>query len=312
MLVLDGEIFIVDWNNHVVRKVDAGGFIWRAMGSGVHGDDSDGPALEVNLNHPDNIAIGPTGDFYIAGWHNWKIKKVDRNTYMVSSVAGTDDGFAGDGGPATEARISLPSSVVWDRAGSMYITDQGNTRIRKVDGLGIITTFAGGESGYADGVGEAARFAWPTGTDSYPAGKMDLAAGGEDIYLADTENHRIRKIHIATRTVTTVAGTGAAGLSGDGGPALAASFNHPTDVACTPDGGLFVADAGNHVVRRIDPDGTVRTVAGTGVPGRSPDGTPAASALLHRPSGLYWDDRSRTLYIADTFNHQVRRVKLAL
>jgi hypothetical protein len=310
MVVSGGDLYVVDWNNHVIRKVDAAGVITRAIGSGVHGDDSDGPALEVNLNHPDNIAIGPTGDFYICGWHNWKIKKVDHNTFMVSSPVGTDDGFEGDGGPATSARISLPSSVVWDDAGNMYVTDQGNTRIRMIDAQGLIWTFAGGDKGYADGAGETARFAWPTGTDSYPGGKMDIAGNGEEFFLADTENHRIRKIRIASRMVTTIAGTGAAGYSGDGAAAMAAQFNEPTDIACTPRGDIFVADAGNHVVRRIDASGAITTVAGTGVSGVSPDGTVATVARLNRPSGIYWDEPTRTLFIADTFNHQVKRVTL--
>jgi sugar lactone lactonase YvrE len=192
----------------------------------------------------------------------------------------------------------------------MYISDQGNTRIRRVDGAGIISTFAGGAEGFADGVGEAARFAWPTGTDSYPAGKMDVSADGAFLFLADTNNNRIRRIEVATRTVTTVAGTGAPGYAGDGGPALEALFNRPTDVASTPDGGLFIADSFNHVIRRIEPDGTVRTVVGKGVRGSSPDGAPVLDARLNRPSGISWDEASRTLYIADSFNHQVKKVKL--
>lgn len=310
MVVSGAELFIVDWNNHVIRKVDAAGIISMGMGSGIHGDDSNGPALEVNLNHPTNMAVGPTGDFYICSWHNWKIKKVDRNTLMVSSPVGTDNGFAGDGGLATEARISLPSSVVWDGAGNMYVTDQGNTRIRMIDAQGIIWTFAGGDKGFVDAAGEAARFAWPTGTDSYPGGKMDRSGDGSSFYLADTENHRIRRIDIETGMVTTIGGTGVAGHSGDNGSALDAQFNEPTDIACTPGGDIYVADAANHVVRKIDRRGVVTTVAGTGNAGFSPDGTIATDAAMNRPSGVYWDDATSTLFIADTFNHQVKKVKL--
>jgi sugar lactone lactonase YvrE len=139
---------------------------------------------------------------------------------------------------------------------------------------------------------------------------MDLAASGDAFYVADTENHVVRKVTIATREVTTFAGTGAAGYSGDGGPALAAQFNQPTDIACAPSGDVFVADAANHAVRKIDPSGIVTTVAGTGVAGASGDGVVATSARLNKPSGLFWDEPTRTLYIADTFNHQVKRVTL--
>lgn len=310
VIVSGTDLYIADWNNHVIRKVDANGIISRAMGSGVHGDDSDGPVLSVNLNHPVNVAISPSGDFYISVWHNWKIKKVDKTTLMVSSVAGTDNGFAGDNGPALDARISLPSCVVWDRGGDMYISDQGNTRIRMVDTEGIITTFAGGDAGFADGVGEAARFNWSTGTNAYPGGKMDVSADGNDVFVADTENHRIRKVNFATREVTTIAGTGVAGYDGDGGSALAARFTQPTDVACTPAGVIYVADSGNNVIRKIDPSGIVTTVAGSGQTGYSPDATRAIDAALYKPSGIWWDDASSTLYIADTFNQQVKKVKL--
>ncbi len=310
VIVSGSDIYISDWNNHVIRKVDANGIISRAMGSGVHGDDSDGPVLEVNLNHPVNVAISPAGDFYISVWHNWKVKKVDKTTLMVSSIVGSDNGFAGDNGPAVNAQISLPSCVVWDRAGDMYISDQGNTRIRMIDTQGIITTFAGNAKGYVDGVGEGARFNWSTGTNAYPGGKIDMSADGNDIFVADTENHRIRKVNIATREVTTIAGNGTSGYAGDGGPALGAQFSQPTDIACTPAGIVYVADSNNNVIRKIDLNGVVTTVAGSGERGYSADATRAIDAALNKPSGIYWDDATSTLYIADSFNQQVKRVKL--
>lgn len=306
-----GELLIADWNNHVIRAVGTDGKIRRIMGSGDHGDDSNGPALEINLNHPDGIAIGPDGNIYVSGWHNWKIKMCDVATGMVTSVAGNDNGFGGDGGPAILAAISLPSCVVWDHDLNMYISDQGNNRIRKVDGDGIITTFAGGNKGFTDGVGGEALFAFPNGTDAYPGGRIDMSADGRYMYVADTENNRIRQIELATRIVTTIGGTGSATYSGDGGPAASAGFNYPTDVACTPEGDIFVADAKNHVVRRIDADGVVTTVAGTGVLGVSPDGTLATEANLDTPSALFYHAATRTLYIADTYNSQIKKVRFA-
>lgn len=312
-LVMDaaGELIIADWNNHVIRAVGTDGRIRRIMGSGIHGDDSNGPALEVNLNHPDGVAIGPDGNIYISGWHNWKIKKCDVSTMVISSVCGSDNGFGGDGGPATAAAISLPSSVVWDQHHNMYLSDQGNNRIRKIGTNGIIRTFAGGSKGFVDGTGPGVKFAFPNGTDAYPGGRIDVSADGLYIYVADTENNRVRRIELATQVVRTIAGTGDATYSGDGAQATAAGFNYPTDIACTPEGDMFVADSRNHVVRKIDADGVVTTVAGTGVRGVSPDATVATDANLDTPSALYYNATTRTLYISDTYNCQIKKVRFA-
>ncbi|TPW09636.1 MAG: serine/threonine protein kinase, partial [bacterium] len=165
------------------------------------------------------------------------------------------------------AAISLPSSVVWDQHHNMYLSDQGNNRIRKIGTNGIIRTFAGGSKGFVDGTGPGVKFAFPNGTDAYPGGRIDVSADGLYIYVADTENNRVRRIELATQVVRTIAGTGDATYSGDGAQATAAGFNYPTDIACTPEGDMFVADSRNHVVRKIDADGVVTTVAGTGAVG---------------------------------------------
>ncbi|MBI1923143.1 hypothetical protein HYR99_02720 [Candidatus Poribacteria bacterium] len=303
-----GEVYILDWNNHCVRKIETNGTISRFIGSGHLGDDSTGPCNTIDLNHPTGLTIGPSGDFWLAAWHNWKIKKIDKNTLDTSAPIGTSQGFFGDGAPANQAKLDLPSSVVFDAAGVMYISDQANQRIRKVDTQMIITTFAGGAKGYSDGIGEAAQFSFPRGSDAVPGGKIAMSAPGDAIYVADTENHRIRRIDLATAEVTTIAGTGAAGWSGDNGPALSAQMNYPTDVAAGADGSIYIADSRNHVIRKIDPFGIITTVAGTGEAGYSPDGTPAKSAKLNLPSGVFVTGDG-TLYIADTFNHQVKKVK---
>jgi len=302
-----GELYILDWNNHCVRQVKTGGTILRVIGSGQLGDESNGPADAINLNHPTGLTLGPTGDLWLAAWHNWKVKRINRTTWETSAPIGTSQGFSGDGGPANQAKLDLPSSVVFDPAGVIYISDQGNQRIRKVDTQMIITTFAGGTKGYADGVGEAAQFSFPKGSDASPGGKIAISDRGDLIYVADTENHRIRRIDLATAEVTTIAGTGVAGWSGDNGPALSAQLNYPTDVATGPDHSIYVADSRNHVIRRIAPFGIITTVAGTGEPGYSPDGTPAKSAKLNLPSGVFFTNDG-TLYIADTLNHQVKKV----
>ncbi|MDZ4804724.1 MAG: hypothetical protein SGI90_07695 [Candidatus Eisenbacteria bacterium] len=310
-LVVDaaGEIIVADWNNHVIRAISTDGKIRRIMGSGIHGDDSNGAALEVNLNHPDGVAIGPDGNVYISGWHNWKIKMWDVATGLISSVVGSDNGFSGDGGLATEAAISLPSSVVWDHSHNMYISDQGNNRIRKINTNGIIRTFAGAGRGFTDGVGPGVKFAFPNGTDAYPGGRIDVSADGRYLYVADTENHRVRRIELATQVVTTIGGDGSGAYTGDGGQATLARFNYPTDIACTPEGDIFVADARNHAVRMIAADGQVTTVAGTGIRGVSGDATLATEANLDTPSALYYHVATRTLYISDTYNCQIKKVR---
>jgi len=308
---MEGDVYIVDWNNHCYRKIAQDGTISTAFGSGIHGDDFDGPVRSINLNHPTDVIVGPEGDFYLAVWHNWKIKRVDKNTLYVISPVGTDAGFAGDGGPANLANLFLPSSVVFDQAGNMFISDQGNGRIRKVDTRGTINTFAGRQQkGWRDGYGQFAMFSLQRGPDALPGGKLAITATGDYLYLADQENNRIRKINSVTGEVTTVAGTGGVGYSGDGGQALEAQLNFPCDVTCAPNGDVYVADTHNHVVRKIDASGIITTAAGTGVSGFSPNGTLSTMAMLNNPFGVFFDGKKNTLYIADTYNSQVKRVAI--
>jgi hypothetical protein len=305
-----GDLYITDWNNHVYRSVSPDGIISLRFGSGIHGDDFDGDVRQINLNHPGAMAVGPDGNFYLAVWHNWKIKIVDKNTLYAVSIVGTDAGFSGDGGPANIAQIFLPVDIVFDPAGNMYIGDQGNERIRRVTPEGTINTFAGRQAqGWRDGYGLLAQFAFSQGNDAFPGGKLAIDAAGENLYVADQLNNRIRKINIADQWVSTVAGSGTPGYSGDGGPAIDAELNYPCDVVCAPNGDIYVADTRNNVVRRIDPDGIITTVVGTGVAGVSPNGTSAEKAMLNYVSGLCFDGKTNTLYLADTYNSQIKKVR---
>jgi DNA-binding beta-propeller fold protein YncE len=207
--------------------------------------------------------------------------------------------------------MDLPSSAVFDFDGNMYVSDQANFRIRKIDTSGMITTFAGsGERGFADGIGIEAKFDAPKGPDAGPGGKIAIDDDRTTLYVADTFNHRVRKIDLTTGEVTTIAGNGTASYTGDGGPALAATLNEPIDVYLSHDHDLYVADSRNNVIRKIDANGMISTVAGTGEKGVSPDGTAATEALLNRPMGVVYDESNHTLYIADTFNHMVKKVDL--
>jgi sugar lactone lactonase YvrE len=212
--------------------------------------------------------------------------------------------------------LYLPSSVAFDSLGNMYISDQGNGRIRRIiASSGIIETYAGiGARGFFGDGGPASGAQFDltgslTGTDASPAGKIAIGPDKDEIYVADSGNNRIRHIELATGIIETVAGNGTAGYAGDGGPATSAELNFPTDVAVGPDHSFYIADSHNHVVRKVDLFGRISTVAGTGVAGFSGDGGAATSAKLNLPDGVFVDESS-VLYIADTYNHVVRRVQL--
>jgi uncharacterized protein (TIGR03437 family) len=219
----------------------------------------------------------------------------------ISSFAGNGfPGFAGDGGPAPLAALFQPVSVAADYAGNIYVADQLNHRIRKVDSRGVITTVAGkGTSGFSGDGGPAiaAQLNTPTGIAVDPSGNL---------YIGDVGNQRIRKVDL-NGNITTFAGTGTAGFSGDGGPATQAAFNNGSRTAADAAGNLYVADQSNHRVRKIDATGKVTTFAGTGVAGFSGDGGTAVSALLNNPTALAVDVGG-SVYISDQLNHRIRKV----
>ena len=316
-----GELIIVDWNNHRFRKVSPDGIISAFIGSGFLGDNRTGPALEMDFNHPTQIVKGPNGNWWIAAFHNWCIKEIDANTMMaVQAIGDTSRGYRGDWpenngsiDAAARPRFDLPSSLLFDANGILYFMDQGNTRIRKIDlTTRTIYEWAGGIRGELDGVGTDAEFRFPgsqtVGTGDR-GGTLALSPDKQNIYIADTENHKIRMINIASAVVTTVAGVGTPGWTGDGGPALSAELNYPIDLECADNGDLYIADTHNHVVRRIDATtGIITTVAGSGSIGFSPDGTPATQAKFFNPVGVSYNNRTKTLYISDQYNHQIRKV----
>ncbi len=317
-----GVLYIVDYMNHCIRVVDETGTIERFAGSGIEGDGLSGPANEVGLDRPVNIAFGAANDLWISDWKNCKVKRIDLSDMSISTPIGTDGGYSGDGGPAGQAQLDRPSSVLFgfnDNTGAiftdkMYISDQVNQRIRVVDMLDpqmSITTYAGtGVKGFRDGRWDEAQFSFPDGSDPVPGGRIAWGHHPYGLLIADTENNRIRYINEETQSVFTIAGSGTPGYSGDEDRAFLAELNYPTDILVTIDHEIFIADTYNHVIRKIDAVGHIHTVVGTGVAGSSPDGTPASEAMLNTPSGISWDEATRTLYIADTYNHQVKKVKL--
>jgi sugar lactone lactonase YvrE len=309
-----GRLWIIDWNNHrVLRANGPQGVAEIAVGSGFIGDTRSGPANQADLNHPTSICEDPQGRMVMAGWHNWTIKRINHDGSLEVIVGhGRGPATGGDGGPATQALLDLGVSAEYDSAGNLYIAEQGARRIRKVDAVtGIITTFAGtGQPGFSGDGGPAtqAQFDVARGSDAVPSFKM--AIRDDRLYIADSLNHRIRVIDLASGIIDTFAGNGEEGYAGDGGPARQARLNHPTDVCFGPDGSLYIADAHNHVIRRVRPDGTISTVAGNGTYGFSGDGGSPTQAQLNDPSGVFVD-RTGTLFIADTLNHRIRAMKLS-
>jgi sugar lactone lactonase YvrE len=317
----DGDPYFVDWNNHRIRVMRANGAVRTVAGSGELSDaDSDPnsmpsqapePALMSRLNHPTQVTFDPQGRMLIAAWHNSSVKRVDFTTQMMETVCGTGARtFGGDGGPALRAGLNLPVAVaLHPTTNELYIADQANQRVRRVDSMGVITTVVGdGTAGFGgdDGPAAMARLNNPVGQAAAPAGRIDFDAMG-NLYIADTGNHRVRKVD-ARGVITTVAGTGTPGTMGDGGPATMAQLNGPTDVEIGPDGTLYIADTQNSCVRAVGADGILRTVAGRcGTRGATGDGGSPTAALLDRPYGVETDTHGN-LWIADTYNQRIRLV----
>ena len=302
-----GNIYIADINNDRVRKVDAGGTISTFAGTGSGGYNGDGiPANTAKVSGVHDVAVDTAGNVYIGDQGNSRIRKVDTSTGLISTVAGSGNGgFSGDGGLATAADLSGPSSPVVDAGGNLYFADIGNNRIRKVDANGIITTFAGGGSP-ADNLGDGlaptdGRLIQPHGTAIDADGRL---------LIADLGHRRIRAVGPPPppppSVMTTVAGNGSAGSAGDGGPAIDASITTPYRVAADGNGNFYILDAGARRVRKVDSSGIISTFAGDGTAGGGGDGGLATAAQL-RPFSVGVDPVGN-VFIADADNHRIRKV----
>ena len=304
-----GSLYIADSGNHRIRRVDATtGVITTVAGNGEDDFSGDGgPATQARLACPSGLFVDGSGSLFIADTCNHRIRRVDATTGIITTVAGNgEQGFSGDGGPATQARLTFPSGLFVDGAGDLFIADAWNARIRKVDATtGIITTVAGnGEQGFS-GDGEPATQAGLF----MPRGLFVDGAG--DLYIADAWNARIRNVDATTGIITTVAGNGEDDFSGDGEPATQAGLASPSGVFVDGSGSLYIVDTGNHRIRRVNAaTGVITTVAGNGERGFSGDGGLATQAGLFTPRGLFVDGAG-DLYIADGGNGRIRRVDAA-
>ncbi|HMV82293.1 MAG TPA: BACON domain-containing carbohydrate-binding protein [Blastocatellia bacterium] len=298
-----GNVYIADTDNHRVRRVTPGGIIQPFAGNGFVGSSGDGgQALNATMNEPQGLAIDAAGNVYISDTGNNRIRRVSPSG-IITTVAGTGvDSFSGDGGPATQAQLSSPFQITLDAAGNLYIADNGNRRIRKVNAAdGVISTIAGdGRIGNEGNGGPAvnAQFLYPTG--------VAVDRNGV-VYVLDSYDNRVRRIGTDGR-ISNYVGTGNFGYSGDGGPATAAELDPLSYIALDTDNNLYIADYFNHAIRKVTAaTGIITTVVGTGAGGFSGDGASPRSAQLAFPNDLTFD-RAGNMYIADLGNQRVRRV----
>lgn len=300
---VDEQPLIVDYNNMRILRTEPDGTAHTIVGMGIHAYASNEvDALETPLENPVSMVVGPDGELYVTEQHGARILRVQDGWLDVYAGSATEPGiedWAGDGGPALDAAMSQSVGLTIGPDGTLYIGDTGNHRIRTVSPDGIMGTLAGsGERALLDGVGAGASFAGP----------QHLAWHDGHVYVADTFNHAVRRVHALTGEVETLAGDGTAGFSGDGGPANSAQLDTPQGVAVDADGRVYIADSENHVVRRIDTDGTIATWAGTpGVEGYTGDGDAVGDATLHWPTNVRVGPDG-SVYLLDTLNSVVRRV----
>lgn len=292
-----GFLYIADSGNHRIRRIDTStGAISLVAGNGTPAF-ADGPVLSASFNSPNGVAVNSSGNVYVADTSNNRVRFITGGT--VATVAGTGAaGFNGDGSPATNMQLNRPEGVFVTTLGEVYIADEQNYRIRRLMGT-TISTVIGGTSGFGgDGgppLSAAINRPYSIAVDS-----------SANIHLADTFNSRLRVV--AGGIINTVGGNGTLRYSGDGGQALNAVFSGQRQLALDTSGNLIVADEGNQRVRRINlGTGVITLVAGTGIIAYNGDGIPANTAALGQPYGVAADSLGN-IYIADTYNHRVRKI----
>jgi type IX secretion system substrate protein/SdrD B-like protein/NHL repeat-containing protein len=242
-----GNVYIADTYNHRIRKVNTAGIISTVVGTGTAGFSGDGgQATSAELNYPQGVALDAAGNLFIPDQNNNRIRKVITSTGIISTYAGNGTlGYSGDGGQATAAEINGPQGVALDAVGNLFIADEDNNRIRMVNTAGIISTFAGNGTASFSGDGGQATAAELDVTEA-----VALDAAG-NLYITDHNNNRIRKVITSTGIITTIAGDGTQGYTGDGGNATAAELNQPTGIALDNVGNLYISDNGNNLIRFV-------------------------------------------------------------
>jgi sugar lactone lactonase YvrE len=317
-----GNVYVAAFYSNTVSKIDTDGNITVIAGTGAGGvSGANGPALDANIERPADVVIDPAGNVYFADESAQQVFRIDANTQILTSVAGNGtQGYSGDGGQATMAEFNRPEGVAFDLQGNLYVEDQDNNIVRKIDTAGVVTTVAGDPTTAGQGS--------PTyGGDGGPAIKAGLAlccagvyasydsiavdASG-NLFIGDSGHHVVRKV-TTDGVIHTIAGNNAlgAGFSGDGGVATSAQLNWPMGVATDPAGDVYIADFSNNRIRKIDAaTQIITTVAGDGTSGASNDGGLATQVPLNGPQKIVLDGEGN-LYVADTKNNLVRKVNVS-
>ena len=302
----DGNIYISDAGNNVIRMVNARtGIITTVAGNGIGGYSGDGGlATQASLNLPFHCAIDDHGNLFISDLVNNRIRKVEKATGIITTIAGTGiQGYNGDGNNALLTNITIPMGIAFDNHGDLIISDEAGLRLRKLNlKTRIITTIAGSSnSGFGGDGGPATQatfnFIWNVAVDNQ-----------NNIYLSDESNYRMRKIDGRTGKITTFAGNGVPGNSGNGGLATNASFTQPVGIAVDNSGNTYISDEVLSQIYMVDKKtGIINLIAGKGFDGFSGDGGPAINALLSHPNSLSVDQKGN-IYVSDDFNFRVRKL----
>ena len=299
----DGALYFCEIGNHRIRRLDLKTqVISTVAGSGQKGYAGDGgPALAAAMNEPYEVRFDRGGNMFFAEMQNHVVRRVDAGTHVISTVAGTGAaGFGGDGGPAVKAQLRQPHSIAFDPQGRLLICDIGNLRIRRVDlSTGIIETWAG--TGERKPTPDGAPI---SGTPLNGPRAITVDPEG-NLYLVLREGNAVYRMDPRTGKIYHVAGTGATGYDGDGGPAKLARLSGPKGIAWAPDGSLYLDDTESHTIRRIDlKTGIITTIVGTGQRGDGPDGD-ARQCRLSRPHGIFVSSAG-VVYVADSESHRIR------
>ena len=290
-----GNVYVADFFSQRIRRVDTAGTIDTIAGIGEpgHGGD-DGPAVEARLSFPSGVAADHAGNLYVTDTGNHRVRRIDTQG-TITTIAGTGEpGYGGDGGPAVEAQLVNPKGIAVDGSGNLYFAGYLNFEVRRVDAKGKLSSVSGSNEP-CDSPGGECRLSRDRGIAVDETG---------NVYIANIDNSHVRRVD-ATGAVSVIAGTKEPGYGGDGGPAAEAQLNYPAAVAVDKAGNVYIADTGNHRIRRVDVSGTITTIAGTGEPGYGGDGGLAMEAQLASPFALALDG-SDNLYFVDLGNYRIR------